>query len=258
MFDNTQCEERDGYKCVLTKQSFPQAAHIFPYSMLNSLPKKDQTQTSRLNPGFWKLLRLFWDKDRITKWKETIFPDSQNPNTGVDRCFNLISLDAGVHVKWTKGLFALKPLGLSSDRKQLIVQFFWQVPGNYDMESQVDLLTEPTSSKGLDDVGDDYLSRKQDDGSTPCIRSGEVFTLTTKDPEKLPLPSVELLEMQWVLQRVVGMSGAAGWPTLDWDESVDDEDGWLISDHASNVEDTLKRVCDWVAAGKPAESLHSP
>jgi len=229
MSDNTQCKERDGYKCVLTKQSFPQAAHIFPYSMLNSLPKKDQTRTSRMIPDFWKLLHLFWDKDRIDKWKETIFPDSQNPNTGVDRCFNLISLNADAHIKWTKGLFALKPLGLSSDRKQLTVQFFWQVPGNYEIESRVDLLTEPTSSKGLDVVGVDLLTRMQDDGSSPRIRSGDVFTLTTKDPDKLPLPSVELLEMQWVLQRLVGMSGAAGWPILDWDENVD-EDGWLIPD----------------------------
>jgi len=49
-----------------------------------------------------------------------MFPDSRNPNTGVDRCFNLISLDASAHVKWTHGLFALKPLELSSDRKSLL------------------------------------------------------------------------------------------------------------------------------------------
>jgi len=59
------------------------------------------------------------------------------------------------------------------------------------------------------------------------IRSGETFTFTTKDPEKLPLPSLELLKMQWVLQRLVGMSGAAGWPNLDSfdDDTIDSNDG---------------------------------
>ncbi|KIX02871.1 uncharacterized protein Z518_08814 [Rhinocladiella mackenziei CBS 650.93] len=212
-------------------------------------PKKgDQTQASRMIPDFWQLLCLFWDEDRVNKWKETIFLGSQNPNT------DLISLDAGVHMKWTKGLFALKPLRLSSDRRQLTVQFFWQVPGDYNIDSRVDLPTEPTSSKGLDIVGNNCLFCVQDHGSNRRFNSGDVFTFTTKDPEKLPLPSVELLDMQWVLQRLVGMSSAAGWPMLDWDdnEGVDD-DGWLIADHTSDVEDALKRTNDWVATEKPTE-----
>ena len=38
------------------------------------------------------------------------------------------------------------------------------------------------------------------------------------------LSSLELLEMQWFLQRLVGMCGAAGWPSLDLD---DDDRRWL-------------------------------
>ncbi len=33
--------------------------------------------------------------------------------------------------------------------------------------------------------------------------------MKTIDPEKLPLPSGVLLEMQWALQRAIGMAGAA-------------------------------------------------
>ncbi|KIX05160.1 uncharacterized protein Z518_06032 [Rhinocladiella mackenziei CBS 650.93] len=226
------CKERDDHKCVLTKQWFPEAAHIFPYCMLNSLPKEDQPQAMRVAPSFWNLLGIFWDEDRVNRWKKTIFPDSQNPNRGVDRCFNLICLNGDVRMKWTKGMFALKPLGLSSDQKQLTVQFFWQVLGNYNIKSRVDLLTEPTSSKGLDGFAGQFLCRSEDDGSTPRLCFGDILTLHTKDPEELPLPSVELLDMQWLLQRLVGMLGVAGWPILDWD----DDDGWLIPDHTLNVE----------------------
>jgi hypothetical protein len=78
------------------------------------------------------------------------------------------------------------------------------------------------------------LTRLEADGSTPRIRSGEIFTFTTNDPENLPLPSLGLLEMQWVLQRLVGMSGAAGWPTFttddDDDDTLGDNENWLIED----------------------------
>ena len=251
-----QCKERDDNKCVLTNQPLPQAAHIFPYSMLNSPPQASRSKISKMIPEFWQSLHLFWDKDRIKKWKETIFPDSQNPHTGVDRCFNLISLSSGAHDIWTKGLFALKPLKLSSDRKELTVQFFWQVPSNYDIESRIDLLTEPTSSEGLEIVANGYwLTRVEDDGSSHFICSGELFTLTTKDPENLPLPSMELLEMQWILQRLVGMSGAAGWPILVLDdESFDDDNGWFVPDLNPNLDNSLERVCKWVTTNEAAGS----
>jgi hypothetical protein len=95
------------------------------------------------------------------------------------------------------------------------------------------------------------LGRLEDNRSISHVRSGETFTFTTKDPENLPLPSMELLEMQWVLQRLVGMSGAAGWPSLDDidDDSVKGEDDWLIADHADyGVYSPPKRVREWVSA----------
>jgi hypothetical protein len=181
-------------------------------------------------PDFWQSLAIFWGEDQINKWKNTIFPDGVG--VGVGGCFNLITLSSDAHDMWNRGLFAFKPLELSPDRKTLTVQFFWQIPGKYKIDSEVDLLTETPSSEGLDTVGEDtvgdgyYLPRPRNDRSISRICSGETFTFTTKDPENLPLPSLELLKMQWVLQRLVGMSGAAGWPSLDEidDDSVDNDD----------------------------------
>ena len=191
------------------------------------------------------------------KWKRTIFQDPENPAVGVEGCFNLISLSPDAHDLWNQGLFALKPLKLSRDQKKLTVQFFWQVQGNYEIESQIDLLTEPTSSKGLEVAVNKsgkhhWLTRLENDGSTPRIHSGDMFTFTTTDPKKLPLPSVELLEMQWVLQRLVGMSGAAGWPSLDMfdDDTIDSDNGWLIPDDTDY--NSSERVHEWVSAEETA------
>ena len=97
------------------------------------------------------------DNDRVEKWRNMVFPDSQNPDVGVESCFKLISLTPTAYNMWNKGLFALKPLKRSRNRKELTVQFFWQVPGNYDIGSRIDLLTEPTLSEGLEVVGDGYF-----------------------------------------------------------------------------------------------------
>jgi hypothetical protein len=87
------------------------------------------------------------------------------------------------------------------------------------------------------------LTRRQDDRSHRVIESGDIYTFTTDDPAKLPLPSWELLEMQWVLQRLTAMSGGAGMPDFDvYDDDDDDDDdddmgsdSMLIPDDIDNI-----------------------
>ena len=63
--------------------------------------------------------------------------------------------------------------------------------------------------------------------STPLsdhiIQSGDEIQLTTEDPENRPLPHWEILEMQWILNRVVAMSGAA--EVNEFDNNDDDGGG---------------------------------
>jgi hypothetical protein len=59
------------------------------------------------------------------------------------------------------------------------------------------------------------------------IYSGQKFSLTTDDPKIHPLPDYGLLEMQWILQRVVAMSGAA---EIYDDFDNDDDDAMALRD----------------------------
>jgi hypothetical protein len=54
-----------------------------------------------------------------------------------------------------------------------------------------------------------------------CIETGHLLTFTTDDPENLPLPSVDLLQLQWVLNRLISHSGAADVE----DDELDPDDG---------------------------------
>ena len=186
---------------------------------------------------FWSILYMFWNEDRIMRWRNKIFPDPSNPAFGGEACFNLICLTPDAHAKWNKGIFALKPLKLSGDKKELTVRFFWQPQYDYKPGDRIDLLTKPTSSKGLKGIGTDYfLDYRGDDGQPRGIESGQIFELTTENPETHPLPSWELLEMQWFLQRVVAMSGAASWPRFDFQDDDDTDCGSMLEEEIDNYD----------------------
>lgn len=120
------CKARDDQRCILTKMALPEVAHIFPYSMLDQAGQKPGNASLNVGSDFWKLLNLFWDSDRIQRWKIKIFPNLEHPHTGVQACFNLICLSPNAHTMWSRGIFALKPLEISDDQTSLAVQFFWQ------------------------------------------------------------------------------------------------------------------------------------
>jgi hypothetical protein len=190
--------------------------------------------------NFWRLLGVFWTDDRVAEWRNKIFPNPNHSDTGVEACFNLISLGAEAHWHWNNGRFALKPLEISDDKKKLTVQFFWQPQYSHGNKDPVDLLQEPLSSRDLrftEKEGIEYfLARRQDDGSYRGIESGDIFTFTTDDPAIRPLPSWGLLDMQWVLQRLTAMSGGVETPDVD---VYDDEDvgsgSMLIPDDIDDI-----------------------
>ena len=109
------------------------------------------------------------------------------------------------------GNFALRPLDYNKDRTELEVEFFWQPACLHGIDDRIPLSTLPSSSRDLDvfftivaTIPFHRLSPMQ----SAFIKTGQRFTLKTPDPNELPLPSKELLDMQFVLSRLVSLSGA--------------------------------------------------
>ena len=80
--------------------------------------------------------------------------DGTQPDTPFDTCSNLICLQPGYHRWWSEGRFALKPVHVSGDKRELVCAFYWQP--HYKHDDKVDLLLTPKSSHGLDCLGDGY------------------------------------------------------------------------------------------------------
>ncbi|OJI97601.1 hypothetical protein ASPVEDRAFT_79303 [Aspergillus versicolor CBS 583.65] len=105
---------------------------------------------------------------------------------------------------WRDARFALKSHDLSDDQKTLRVVFYWISSARYGLRYLKD---PPTPSRNVDcSVGRTCFLDCQ---SRSIIRLGDILTFTTPDPTKWPLPSVQLLCMQCLLNRLVAITGAA-------------------------------------------------
>lgn len=154
---------------------------------------------------------MFWSDERITSWEKAIFPDG----IYVDHAYNLMCLSPSAHRYHSKGYFALKPIYLADDKKKLTLEFHWLSKGRGD---HVRLTQKPCVESSR---GGPVNSRLIDHDSVQLIQSGHRITMTTNDPVENPLPKWEIMEMQWFLNRIVAISGAAG---VDSDYTEDDED----------------------------------
>ena len=186
---------------VLTGTRAIQVAHIYPFCLLT---KEEDTFGKR--HVFWRMLRNFWPEEKITTWEAAILPDGPG-ECGLETARNMITLSADAHILWNEGAFALKPISVSEDNTTLTIQFFWQAKHPLVMPT-INLTTIPLSTRNLESNDETRLidCRQSEDRR---IKSGDLFELTTDDSEARPLPSMALLEMQWFLQRVIGMAGAA-------------------------------------------------
>ena len=212
------------------------------------------SQKSRDIDGFWSHLRLFWQPEQVERWRRKIFPSSDSPSIGVDEVFNLICLAPHVHDMWNEGAFALRPLDGGNDY-QLEVEFVWQTRYKLPSSSNVDLLKVPVSSQGLrrspvpsDDADHRALDWKDwsPDLKAYPLYSGARFTITTTDPVNRPLPSKELLDMQWALQRLTAMAATAEWEWIEGSRDDNVSDG----DNMNTMNTTFEDVFKWIPPPK--------
>ncbi|OJJ72154.1 hypothetical protein ASPBRDRAFT_55379 [Aspergillus brasiliensis CBS 101740] len=188
--------ERDDDICILTGCSLPvEVAHIFP----RSLGKKGTEGVK----DFWNALECFWTPQQLEAWKEQVLgPD------GVETCSNLMCMTNLAHELWEKAVFALKPLSLSEDKRHLEVQFYWLPMNKYRRTMSVTAVPEPFP-RNLSSTNDTYKTVLWNMDTDTRVCSGDILTFKTDDPVGHPLPSMELLNMQWILHRVLALSGAA-------------------------------------------------
>ncbi|PWY78014.1 hypothetical protein BO94DRAFT_588317 [Aspergillus sclerotioniger CBS 115572] len=122
---------------------------------------------------------------------------------------------------WEKARFALRPMCISDDQKVMTAEFFW-LPGH--KRSGYKAIDEPPVAFSSDltacTVEEIERAKLFDMRTKSEINSGDALTFSTREPVKYSLPSIELLEMQWTLHRVLALSGAADVTDEDLDPYI--------------------------------------
>lgn len=176
----------DKNRCIITKDSEHDVAHIYPISLRGHHIHAGSKET----PNIWMTLKYFWTEDRVNRWYGTIFPQDEF----VDVCHKMICLYPNAHRYHGKGYFALKPVAISEGRKCLTVKFYWLLKG--PNSSSVRLCGHPSledrnQGPGLARLLNHEMSIGHETTvSDLIIRSGDEIQLTTEDPKKLPFASL--------------------------------------------------------------------
>lgn len=175
-------------------------AHIFPVNVRN-----------QPLDHFWVALNVFWPEEKVLAWKEAV-------HKAETEFQNVLPLSPEAHRRWDHHYFSLRPIKHERDPEHILyVQICWSNP------------IDKATGQRADNVHDrDYIDIRGEQGvgglcdwrevgdcngkpHIRAIRSGDIYRITTSDPAKYPLPSAELLEIQYALHRVLGSMKAAGW-----------------------------------------------
>lgn len=156
--------------------------------------------------GLWALLRDFWGA-RAEAWKHAIIGATDNFNT--EQVTNLMALNRLLHVYWEDCSCAFRPVRVADDEMSMDVAFHWLPFPSGKKTDMIPIDRNPFglgAEKGLlKSPGLNLKIFNHDTDRVICL--GDVFTIRTTDKEKLPLPSMELLDMLWNLKRIARMQG---------------------------------------------------
>lgn len=165
--------------------------------------------------SFWQTLGVFWSEEKVDAWKRAVMGKK-----GTESPMNMLTLSPTVHQLWGACFFALKPIRASKHR--LVVEFHWLQPRSKGKKHiMVNARIRPDCLAEIDSPGQQI--RLIDCPSGKIITSGTRIAIKTDDPQKRPLPSFALLEMQWNLQRVAALSGMAEWRDQNYGDSDSDD-----------------------------------
>lgn len=178
------------------------------------------TYSRKALDNFYNVLVRFRSRERLESWYAVL------ESKGTETLEKNLTLGQGAHGFWTLALFALKPID-SSDIEgdirptELELEFHWVKcrlgKSPLPIQSSPEQSCEHYNTKGNGDV---MLNNSETD---KLLSTGYRFTMTTTDPIRYPLPSRQLLQMQWLLHQVTAMSGGAEIGD-DFDQGDDQED----------------------------------
>lgn len=172
---------------------------------------------------FFDALRYFWSEKRVDEWQNAAYGDA----AGTEKVQNHITLSLNAHQLHTKALFVLEPVTEDEGGMWTRVRFWWLK--KHDHEQGVKFGIPPQLPKDFHPK--EYAVGLWNVNTSQPLVSGQEITIHTHDPKTHPVPDSRLLQMQWMMNRVIALRGGAEPEDLDDDESDEGSDGGLDCFH---------------------------
>jgi hypothetical protein len=135
---------------------------------------------------------------------------------------NLICLNASLHDQWGHAEFALEPVRLSDDKRELVMKWWWMKKPS-TVRGEVPISWSPSLNL-METEHVEFFTGVSKVPSGTYAKSGDTITMKTDDPMIRPLPDVRLLEMQFLMQRLSAIRGGSEEEYELSDNSDDDEE----------------------------------
>ncbi|KAH3592609.1 hypothetical protein KXV95_002432 [Aspergillus fumigatus] len=202
------CQDRDKV-CILTNYSKDICQ---PYPLYPVWMSDENTDVMR---QFFEGLRQVWSDEKVDEWYNAIYGDVSGP----EKPENLVLLSPDAYLLFTKGYIAFEPVDKDPEGMWLSLKLWWL---QRDEKDNVDFSIIPHLPSDLNPY--EYGIALHDVCNDSPLLSGKTITLNTHDPQNYPLPDTRIIEMQWVLNRVLALSGSVKPNALDeWHEVADEE-----------------------------------
>ncbi|KAK5658082.1 hypothetical protein OQA88_2638 [Cercophora sp. LCS_1] len=172
--------------CTITGVETVDAAHIVDAQATKSMD----------GPlGFWNMLRVFWPLEDI----------QQLEITGHEKR-NILPLQPTAHRFWDRHKFALRPIPHPTDPEHNIyLQIIWFK----DRHAEIGLADKGRSKET--NLSDHRRTMEDSIGAgARYVIHGDIYQLSTSDPEKRPLPNIYLFQMRYAMQQLFAGQQAAG------------------------------------------------
>lgn len=191
--------------CVVTlnpSESMVQGAHIIPYAMADA--------STSPQADIWRLLKCFWEDDKVDKWAIAMQANHET-------LANMITLSCDAHNAFDIAYMGLEPVEIMDGGRTIKLRFHWLKRDRQRKEKVPPTAKPEFSSDACRGPGGCKLFNVE---TNQLVTSGtEIFVSSFIHAN---LPSFDLLQMRWTLNRVAALCAGAELEELDDDD--DDED----------------------------------
>ncbi|KAH7192776.1 uncharacterized protein B0J16DRAFT_316459 [Fusarium flagelliforme] len=236
--ERKKCRRRDDSGCIFQHTSHPRVTSILPSSW------NDELDTVYFTSAVMEALYAFFSEDMVTE----LYPLLANPAKlgSSDKYWNMLNMNLDLRHYWGQAFFGLyckgiapcaeldEPTDMAKVPFNVTIQFNWLRRGWEKPNHRIALEGDDNefvkmAERQIKHELENSLPYKDNHGARiAAVRADIKISLLSDQEFIITMPREDavkckfVLDLQWPIVQIAGMSGAAGYPDL-----LPDHDGWI-------------------------------